>query len=172
MAKAFRPRKRLDELFPFLQSLRTTSQPIPSLRTERLVRKIERELKRSLERAFEKAKLNIENAGDRDQLLVWLAWAVYGGKSPGAPRKWSPKKLRRLLHDVQALRASKPCLAETACCDLLSKGRAAEGRYKDFKSRTLRRLLQTAKRLNQQAKVLATPLNAIVTPDSINRADE
>src|ERR1700680_4208190 len=100
MAKQLTPRKRLNALFPFLHSLLTTAEPAPSAKNERLARQIERVLKRPLESAFEKAKLNIDNQGDRDQLLVWLAWAVYGGKSPGAPRKWRPKKLRRLPEDV------------------------------------------------------------------------
>jgi hypothetical protein len=170
VAKQLTPRKRLNALFPFLHSLLTTAEPAPSPKSERLARQIERVLKRPLESAFEKAKLNIDNQGDRDQLLVWLAWAVYGGKSPGAPRKWTPKKQRLLLTDVRALQARDPGLTETACCDLLSKGKAADGRYKDVKSRTLRRVLQNAKRLDRKAKVLATPLNELVMPGSIGSA--
>ena len=167
MAKQLTPRKRLNGLFPFLHSLLTTPTPAPSPKTERLARRIERVLKRPLERAFEKAKLNVDDQGDRDQLLVWLAWAVYGGKSPGAPRKWTPKKQRLLLTDVRALQTTNRDLSETVCCDRLSEGKGADGRYKGFKSRTLRRVLQNAKRLDRKAKVLATPLNEVVPPGSI-----
>jgi hypothetical protein len=164
MAKQLTPRKRLNALFPFLHSLLTTAEPAPSPRSKRLARRIERVLKRPLERAFEKAKLNVDNQGDRDQLLVWLAWAVYGGKSAGAPRKWTPKKQQLLLTDVRALQARDPKLKlkETECCDLLSKGKAAEGRYKGFESETLRRVLQNAKRLDRKAKALATPLKDVI----------
>ena len=166
MSKQLTPRQRLKALFPFLHSLGTAAEPVSSPNSERLARQIERVLRRPLRRASKKAKLNIDNEGDRDQLLVWLAWAVYGGKSPGAPRKWRPKKLRRLLEDVQALRTDNPTLKETACCEMLSQGRGGDGHYKGQKSRTLRRILQKAKALDRTAKVLATPLkDVIVTPE-------
>jgi hypothetical protein len=166
MAKQLTPRKRLNALFPFLSSLPKSEIP-PTSKKRKLVRKIGRVLNRPLESAFEKAKLNIDKEEDRDQLLVWLAWAVYGGKSAGAPRKWRPKKLRRLLDDVQALRTDNPKLKEKGCCDLLSKGAVAEGRYKEFKSPTLRRVLQKAKALDREAKVLATPLQEVIGSGSI-----
>jgi hypothetical protein len=172
MAKQLTPRTRLKALFPFLHSLGTAAEPVPSPKSERLARRIERVLQRPLRRAFKEAKLNFDDHGHREQLLVWLAWAVYGGKSPGAPRKWGPKKLRRLLDDVQALRTSDPKLKETACCKLLSKGKGGDGRYQGINSGTLRRVLQNAKRLDRKAKVLATPLHEVITLGSIGSAGE
>jgi hypothetical protein len=115
----------------------------------------------------QEAELNVDDQADRDQLLVWLAWAVYGGKSAGAPRKWTPKKQRLLLTDVRALQTANRGLSETVCCDRLSEGKGADGRYKGIKSRTLRRVLQNAKRLDRKAKVLATPLQEVIGSGSI-----
>jgi hypothetical protein len=164
MSKQLTPRKRLKALFPFLRSLRTAGESSPSPKSERLACQIERVLRRPLRRASKKAKPNLDDQRDRDQLLVWLAWAVYGGKSAGAPRKWTPKKQQLLLTDVRALQARDPKLKlkETECCDLLSKGKAAEGRYKGFESDTLRRVLQNAKRLDRKARALATPLKDVI----------
>jgi hypothetical protein len=168
MAKQLTPRKRLNALFPFLHSVLTTAERAPSPKSKKLARRIERGLKRPLETAFEKAKLNIDHQGDRDQLLVWLAWAVYGGRSAGARRKWTPKKLQLLLTDVRALQARDPKSKETKCCKQLSEGKVAEGRYKGFKIDTLRRVLQNAKRLDRKAKVLATPLDEVIaTSESV-----
>jgi hypothetical protein len=165
MSKQLTPRKRLKALFPFLRSLRTAGESAPSPNSERLARQIERVLRRPLRRASKKAKLNLDEQGDRDHLLVWLAWAVYGGKSAGAPKKWTSEKLQQLLDDVRMLRTDNR--REGDCCDLLSKGKAAEGRYKDQKSSTLRRVLQKAKALEREAKVLATPLQEVIGSGAI-----
>jgi hypothetical protein len=167
MAKQLTPRKRLNGLFPFLRSVPKSETPAMSERRKKLVRRIANVAARPVMTAFRKAGLNINNREDRDQLLVWLAWSVYGGKSAGAPRKWGAKKLRRLLDDVQALRSRDSTLTETACCKLLSKGKEAEGRYKDRNVDTLRRVLQEAKALDRTAKVLATPLKEVIArPES------
>jgi hypothetical protein len=167
MAKQLTPKKRLNALFPFLHSLLTTAKPATSPKSERLAHRVERVLRRPLRKAFKEAELNVDDQADRDQLLVWLAWAVYGGKSAGAPRKWTPKKQRLLLTDVRALQTANRGLSETVCCDRLSEGKGADGRYKGIKSRTLRRVLQNAKRLDRKAKVLATPLQEVIGSGSI-----
>jgi|SRR5208337_4610001 len=173
MAKQLTPRKRLKALFPFLHSLGNAAEPVPSPKSERLARQIERILKRPLLKAFKEATLDVNGQGDRDQLLVWLAWAVYGGKSAGAPKKWTPKKLRLLLTDVRALQARDCKLKETKCCDLLSKGKGGEGRYQGINSRTLRRVLQKAKARDRTAKALATPLKEVFAiPESTGSAGE
>jgi hypothetical protein len=173
MAKQLTPRKRLNALFPFLHSLGTAAEPEPSPKTERLVRRIERVLRRPLRKAFKEAKLNIDDPGHRDQLLVWLAWAVYGGKRAGAPRIRTSKKLLQFLADVQAVRDKNPGIKDTPCCRLLSKGKEAEGRYKDRNVDTLRRVLYEAKRLAQTAEVMATPLKEVIaTPEAARLAGE
>ena len=158
MPKQLTPRKRLKALFPFLHAIRASASSAPSTpRKEKDIAKIENLLDHSLDKAFKEAKLKFESEEDRGQLLVWLAWAVYGGKSPGAPRKWTPEKLRRLLTDVQSMRNANSKLRETYCSELLSKGKGADGRYHEQKSGTLRRVLQTAKALDRKAKALVLP---------------
>jgi hypothetical protein len=161
MTKQLTARKRLEGLAPFLHTIRTSKKPAPSPekngKKARDIAKIVKTLERSVAKAFEKMKLDPNSDDDRGQLLVWLAWAVYGGQGPGAPPKWPPKELRRLLDDVNALREADSKLTETRCCELLSKGKAAERRYEGKKSSTLRRVLQKAKALERTAKVLSTP---------------
>jgi hypothetical protein len=161
--KQLTPRKRLEALFPFLQAIRAPSarlaNPAPS-NPEKVkhIAQIENLLDQSLKKAFKKAKLNIKSEDDRGQLLVWLAWAVYGGKSPGAPRKWTPEKLQRLLADVQSMRNANPKISDAPCCELLSKGKGAEGRYRGQNKDTLRRVLHNAKVLDRKARELSLPL--------------
>jgi hypothetical protein len=161
MAKALSARKRLEGITLFLDAIRSPKKAAPSPEKDgkkaRNIAKLERVLDRSLTKAYKQLKLDPNSDDDAKQLCVWLAWAVYGGKRPGAPLKWSPKKYRRLLADVDAMRAENPKLKETECCKLLCKGKAAEGRYEGIKkSSTLRRRLQTAKALQQEAEVLST----------------
>jgi hypothetical protein len=160
MTKQLTARKRLEGLAPFLHAIRTSKKPAPSLekngKKARDIAKIVKTLERSVAKAFEKMNLDPNSDDDRGQLLVWLAWAVYGGKGPGAPLKWPAKKHRRLLADVNALQSENPKLKETECCELLRKGKAGGGRYEGLKSSTLRRRLQTAKALQQEAEVLST----------------
>jgi hypothetical protein len=173
MAKQLTPRKRLNALFPFLHSLLTTAKPAPSPKSERLAHRVERVLRRPLRKAFKEAKLNVDDQGDRDQLLVWLAWAVYGGKRAGAPRIRTSRKLLQFFADVQAVQAKNPGMKDTPCCKLLSKGKEAEGRYKDKNVDTLRRVLYDAKRLAQTAEVMATPPKEVIaTPEATISAGE
>jgi hypothetical protein len=131
-------------------------------RTEKRARDIadlEKRFDEALTKAYEKLNLDPNSERDSTLLLVGLAYAVFGGKV-GAPLKRSPKKYLRLLTDVNALRAENPKLKETECCELLSKGKVAGGRYEGIKSSTLRRLLQEAKALEREAKALATRRHA------------
>jgi hypothetical protein len=174
MAKQLPPRARLKGLFPFLRALRGKASPTPETTSPtpetKKYQKIERTLLRPLQKAFERAGLDIDNKAHREQLLVWLAWAVYGGKWPGAPRKWSPKNLRRLLDAVNELRAKDPTMSETRCCELLSKGTGGQGRYKGKIARTLRRVLQKAKALDRQAQLLATPVRDVLGSETAGAA--
>ena len=162
MAKPLSARKRLEGIALFLDAIRSPKKAAPSPEKDgkkaRKIAKLERALDRSLTKAYKQLKLDPNSDDDAKQLCVWLAWAVYGGKGPGAPLKWSPKKYRSLLADVNALRAKDRSrkLKETECCELLRKGKAGGGRYEGLKSSTLRRRLQTAKALQQEAEVLST----------------
>jgi hypothetical protein len=170
MAKASTARLRLEAIALFYNYLRSRSdEGVPAKQsTEKRARKqstekrardiadLEQQFDQALTKAYE--KLNLDPNSDRDStlLLVGLAYAVFGGKGPGAPLKWSPKKYLRLLTDVSALRAENPKLRETECCELLRKGKVAGGRYEAIKSSTLRRRLQRAKALQREAKALFT----------------
>ena len=124
-----------------------------SPREEKLVSRIGDKLAPALERAFQESGLDSDNKAHQFILLAWLAWAVYGGKRPGAPKKWTKKKNRTLLNTVQKMRAD-PHLTDSDCCDLLSLGKGGSDQYRGLKSRTLRRTLQRAKALERAAKLL------------------
>jgi len=157
MAKRMKPRTFLERFFPVLKSIETKSSTSPrspqdeKLRDE-LLREIENNLERPLRTAFMKTGLDIHNDEDWKKLLVWLVWVIYSGKGPGAPIKWTPEKLRQLLDDVELLRSTNQKLSEEEYCKELSKGKAADGRYKGKKASTLRRALQRAK----EQRLLAT----------------
>ena len=168
MARQMTPRARLKGLFPFLKLLSNQAPPIP--KTKKLKRQIAKTLLRPLQTAFKAAELDIDDKAHWEQLLLWLAWAVYGGKGPGAPRKWTPKNLRRLLDAVNELRAEDPTIRETRCCELLSKGKGGQGRYKCKNAKTLRRVLQKANALDRQARLLTTPVKGIIGSETIGSA--
>jgi hypothetical protein len=152
-------RSRSDEGVPAKQSTEKRGRDIADLE-ERYIANLEKRFDQALTKAYE--KLNLDPNSDRDStpLLVALAYAVFGGRGPGAPLKWSPKKYLRLLTYVNALRAENPKLKETECCELLRKGKVAGGRYEAIKSSTLRRRLQMAKALEREAKALSTRRHA------------
>jgi hypothetical protein len=159
MAKKLSPKKSLQLLGPFWHAIRTSGKRVSSAKNNgkkaRDIAEIAEVLDRAEATAFKTMKLNPNNEDDRKQLLVWLAWAVFGGRGPGAPPKWSAEELQQLLQDVNAMRAADPKLTESRCCDLLSKGKAAEGRYNGKKSSTLRRVLQKAKALERTAEAVS-----------------
>jgi hypothetical protein len=117
-------------------------------------RKLARALTRPLERAFSKAGLDIDNDAHWKQLLIWFAWAHFGARGPGAPKKWTPRRLRRLLSDVDEIRGKLPNLTELEYCKRLIKDNDLYKPYQE-KSSTLRRALQNAKALDKQAKALS-----------------
>jgi hypothetical protein len=176
MARQMTPRARLKGLFPNLRALLDKASPTPETTSPtpetKKYQKIERTLLRPLQKAFETAGLDIDNKAHWEQLLVWLAWAVYGGKGAGAPRKWTPKTLRRLLGAVNELRAEDPTMRETRCCALLSKGKGGQGRYKGKNARTLRRALQNAKALDGKARLLATPVREVLRSETAGAETE
>jgi hypothetical protein len=94
----------------------TSNDEHPSKQTKRMVRI----LNRATKAVFKKAGLNIDDSEDRDFLLPWLAWAIYG-KNPGHPKVWTKKELRRLQADVASLQSKNPKLTEAACCAQLIK---------------------------------------------------
>jgi hypothetical protein len=153
MAKKLSPKKSLQLLGPFWHAIRTSGKRVSSGKNNgkkaRDIAEIAKVLDRAEATAFKTMKLNPDNEDNRRQLLVWLAWAVFGGRGPGAPPKWSAEQLQQLMEDFNEMRAANPR------CDLLSKGKAANGRYEGKKSSTLRRVLQKAKALARTAEAVA-----------------
>ena len=134
-----------------MKAFREPAIPSPARENKGAERKAHQIFLRARQTAFKAAGLDINNKAHSEELLDLLAWAVYGGRWKGAPRKWTPKRLRHLLNSVNELRAADPKLKEWPCCKLLSQGKGGQGRYKGLNSMTLRRLLQTAKALDQFA---------------------
>jgi hypothetical protein len=123
--------------------------------TKRLRRRLARKLERPIGKAFEKSGLNIENDQHWRKLVVLFCVAVYGARGPGQPKKWSKKKLRRLLHDIAVVKVQHPNETEQKWCELLIK--IHKNKYHNVeKAKTLRRVLQTAKRLEQDDQLLAS----------------
>ena len=123
-----------------------------SPREKEVVSRIGDKLAAAVEKAFQEAGLNSDKERDQHTLLGLLAWTVYVGKDPGAPQKWTKEKYRTLLTTVQKMRANDQHLTDLACCELLSRGKGGSDRYRDIKSKTLRRTLLRAKGLERAAK--------------------
>jgi hypothetical protein len=125
------------------QQPKASSESGPSKAAE----KTQRILDRATKAVFKKAGLNINDIEHWQLLLPWLAWAIYG-RNPGHPKRWSKRKLRRLLADVMALQSKNTKLTEEACCAQLIK----DNHYLDMgvTKDTLRRRLQEAKKLDSK----------------------
>jgi hypothetical protein len=116
-------------------------------------------LRKPIRMAFKKARLDFGNDGHRVFVLATLALAVYAGRGPGQPKRWTKRKLRRFRKRISEIQAEYPNDKEEACCErLLSKSK--KHRYnKVHNAKTLRRVLQTAKRLDQDAQLVAAAVN-------------
>src|SRR5664280_210116 len=84
------------------------------------VEKILQQLEKPLSSLFKKADLDIENEDHWEQLLIFIAWAIYC-KPPGRELEWDKPRLRQLLTDVNDLRAGATRRTELACCKILAK---------------------------------------------------
>ena len=116
--------------------------------SSRLLKEIGQILNRATKTAFKKAGLNIDDSKDRDLLLSWLAWAIYG-KTAGRKKRWKERKLRQLNANVEKLRSKNTTLTEADCCRELTN----HPDYVGLKARTLLRRLQQAKRLDSKQRV-------------------
>ena len=110
----------------------------------RINKKLVKILMRATAKAFEKAGLDVDSDDDWKTLAALLSAAAFGGRDRGQPKKWSKKKLRRLVVDVANIQAKHPTFSEENCCKELI--RESGGEYnKVSNAETLRRVLQTAK---------------------------
>jgi hypothetical protein len=145
------PKKRFEAISAIMpRPERTDAARGPDPANGRLVRKTALKLARPLDLAFKKAKLDSGNKEHWIQLTFQLAWTVFGTRGPGAPKSWTKKRLRRLLADVRNIKIDDPRLSELKCCTQLVK----EGKYKETAT-TLRRVLQTAKKREEESRLLA-----------------
>jgi hypothetical protein len=159
VAKRISPKKLIDEWFKAMKPHRARGNsqlapPTPDAqqRRQKRTRKLFRLLVKPLKKAFGRSGLDINNEKDWTQLLVLLAFAVYGGRDRGQPKRWSRKKLRRLRDDVAQIKANNPNLSEEKCCKQLLEDH--HRRY-GVTVRTLRRKLQDAKKLDLQDRLIA-----------------
>jgi hypothetical protein len=119
-----------------------------------------RRFRKPLREAFKKAGLDTKNENHWVILSLVFASLVYG-KGPGRPKTQTKKKLYRLLKNVEQIKAVDARLSELDACRRLIKSR---GRYQNANAKTLRRQLQTAKRSDNDAKLLlAAKANATAT---------
>jgi hypothetical protein len=156
------PKKRFEAISAIMpRPERTDAARGPDPANAMLVRKIACKLARPLELAFKKAKLDSGNEEHWTQLTVQLAWTIYGTRGPGAPKSWTKKRLRRLLADVRNIKIDyKRLSSELDCCRQLVK----EGKYRETAT-TLRRVLQTAKKQEQESGLLAAAREPFVVSE-------
>jgi len=115
----------------------------------KMIKRIAVRISRALDKAYADFGLNRNNRDDQFKLVMFLACAKYGVRRAGHPRVWTSKKLIRLRDAVRQIRSLEKKVTETEACRRLSKGKGANGRYKDMHSATLRRVLQRAKKIQK-----------------------
>jgi hypothetical protein len=118
--------------------------------TDKKIREVGRILRKPLRTLFDKAGADIKNDDEWRELLIFIAWAIYS-KDPGREKKWTKKKLLRLLADDTKVKSNNTNLTEGARCVVLTMER-----YLDVTAPTLRRRLQQAKKLASQQTAPAT----------------
>jgi hypothetical protein len=119
-------------------------------------------VEKCLKRAFRDAKLDINRDDHWHLLAISLAIAVYAGRDPGAPLKWSTKSRLQLVDDIEKIRQSQPRdkRSDTECCKLLlkqppySQMRTKE-KNKPLSAGALRRVLSDARRLKSELAAVA-----------------
>jgi hypothetical protein len=139
---------------------------------KRRVRKLAHILEKPISNAFEKSGLDIDNDQDWKKLLIWILAAVYGGKGRGQPKIWSTKNLRKLQRDIDTIKIQRPGLTELDYCKQLIR-ESENGQYNGKgNAKTLRRVLQNAKRVNKDAQLLASLRDDTVAADLMNELKE
>lgn len=148
-------KKRIDVIFRAVKVFNSRALDNGVRRERKITRTTERLTRRlvnSAAIAFEKTGLDIDNGDDWKTLALFFSAAVFGGRGRGHPKKWSRKRLQRLLIDFSNIRAKHPGFSEERCCEELIRESGKQYNKVD-NGKTLRRVLQTAKRqqsLNRQ----------------------
>jgi hypothetical protein len=117
------------------------------------LKRASRSIAKCLDRAFKEAGRDINR--DEDWLIVsmWLAVSLFSGKKRGAPRRWSRRKLLRLVADVERIKlnggAKGGTKTDMECCrDLVKLPRYSKMKGKNhtqIKASGLRRRLGSAR---------------------------
>jgi hypothetical protein len=131
------------------------SAPTEDEDSPKVAKVLEQIFRKPTRMAFKKAKLDIGNDGHRMWVLSTLAFAVYGGRGPGQPKRWTKRKLRRFRKRISEIQAEHPNDTEEACCERLLRKTKKHRYNKVDNAKTLRRVLQTAKQLDQDAQLVA-----------------
>jgi hypothetical protein len=142
-------------------------------RRKRRVQKLAGMLEKPIGNAFEKSGLDIDNDQDWKKLLIWILAAIYGGKGPGQPKKWSTNKLRKLQQEIDNIKNQHSGhLKELDCCKRLIR-KSENNRYNGVgDAETLRRVLQNAKRVSKDVQLLASVRDDAVATDLMNELKE
>ena len=157
MTKKLSVRKRIDEILRAVKAF-NSRVPADGVRQRRKKTKTTKQLVRRLVRAsaiaFEKAGLDVDKDEDWKTLALFFSAAVFGGRGPGHPKKWSTKTLQRLLVDFSKIQAKHPDLSEEDCCKELIRESGRQYNKVD-NAKTLRRALQNAKRQERVNREIA-----------------
>jgi len=176
MAKKTSIKKRLEIVFEIMKSSinekfdarspkTSGTERSPEIDRSKATRQFVRRIARPIDKAFTKAGLDIKKQKDWKTLVILFCVAIYGGRDAGQPKRWSKKKLRKLRGDISNIKAEYPGDSELDCCKRLLRGRN-NGRYNKVESATtLRRVLQTAKRLESNALLIGALKDPAVASD-------
>ena len=162
MSKQLTPRQRLKALFP-VPALPPDRGRIVAISEERKTGTSDRtRIEAPITKSFQKGKAQPRRPErPRPATRVARVGGVRGKERRRAEEtdveEASTVFCRRSGSSSQKSRHERYCLRR-----LLSKGKEAEGRYKDRNVDTLRRVLYEAKRLAQTAEVMATPLKEVI----------
>lgn len=153
--------KSIKALLKLLPPHKRVARPGPSKAKGEAARLLYKPLKR----AFADAGLNMRVDGDWKTLSIRLAAVMYGGRGPGQPKRWTKKRLRKLVEQIDKIKLEygKLKLSELECCRRLIN-KSAGGLYNGVgKSTTLRRRLQQAKRLKKAGSATRRPASTELT---------
>jgi hypothetical protein len=150
-------RKRIDIIFRALKAKhsRSSVNDLSGPKKDRAIKKLNKLLAKSSAVAFEKAGLDVDKDEHWRLLTLLFCAAVYGGPGRGHPKKWSTKKLRRLLADIGDVKAEHSTFSEEKSCGELIRKNGKQYN-KVTNARTLRRLLQVAKRQQSLSREIAS----------------
>jgi hypothetical protein len=160
MARKISAKRRFEAIWDAVWEADKNSETTQSAPTEdedspEAAKALAQKFRKPMRIAFKKARLDIGNDVHRLLVLSTLASAVYRGRGPGQPKRWTKRKLRRFRKRISEIQAEHPNDTEEACCERLLRKTKKHRYNKVDNAKTLRRVLQTAKQLDQDAQLVA-----------------